>query len=50
MLKKSELLEYILKAADKMKREDDKKALTANYFMISVLNLLKLKGEGKAPV
>ncbi len=49
MLKKSALLEYLLKKADEIKAKDEKKALTSNYFLISLLELLHKKKTSNLP-
>lgn len=41
MPRKSYLLEYIIAYADKLKNNDGKKSLSANYFMLSVLKVVE---------
>ena len=49
MLKKSVLLEYLLKYADALKRNDGRIALSANYFLLSVLKTTDLVVNNQAP-
>ena len=49
MPEKSCLLEYLLSRAEALKRADGKKALSANYFLISVLEIMTETDSGKIP-
>lgn len=49
MLKKSCLLEYLIKYADSLKKNDGKKALTANYFVISLLQTVNAVENNRTP-
>ena len=40
MAKKSFLLEYLISYAESLKNKDGKKALSANYFVVSVLKTI----------
>ena len=44
-----ELLEYLIKKADELKQNDDKRVLTSNYFLMSLLTLLSEKKKNKLP-
>ena len=46
---KSCLLEYLLSYADRLKREDGKNSLSANYFFISILKTISEIADGKIP-
>ena len=49
MLKKSCLLEYLIAYADTLKENDGKKALSANYFIISVLKTIDAVENNQIP-
>lgn len=49
MLKKSCLLEYLIAYADTLKKNDGKKALSANYFVISVLKTMDALERNQLP-
>ena len=49
MLKKSCLLEYLITYADTLRKNDGKKALSANYFMISVLKAISTIDNNQIP-
>ena len=49
MLKKSCLLEYLIAYADMLKKNDGKKALSANYFVISVLKTIDAIDNNQIP-
>lgn len=49
MLKKSCLLEYLIKYAESLKKNDGKKALTANYFVISLLQTVSAVENNRTP-
>ena len=49
MLKKSCLLEYLITYADTLKENDGKKALSANYFLVSLLKTIGAVGDNQFP-
>lgn len=49
MLKKSCLLEYLIAYAETLKKKDGKKALSANYFVISVLKTIDAIDNNQIP-
>jgi len=49
ILKKSILLEYVMKCADELRNKDGKKAVSANYFIISLLKVVKEKENNALP-
>ena len=49
MLKKSCLLEYLITYAETLKKKDGKKALSANYFVISVLKTIEAIDNNQIP-
>ena len=49
MLKKSSLLEYLIGYAERLKSDDGKNALSANYFFISVLKAIEAIDNGQIP-
>ena len=49
MLKKSCLLEYLIAYAETLKEDDGKKALSANYFVISVLKTVDAVDNNQIP-
>ena len=46
MLKKSNLLDYLVTGADEMRKKDGRRALSANYFIVSLLKALKDNADG----
>lgn len=46
MLKKSNLLDYLVAGADEMRKKDGRRALSANYFIVSLLKALKDNADG----
>ena len=49
MAKKSLLLEYLITAAENIKRPETQKAATANHFLVALLELLKKQSAGEMP-
>ena len=49
MLKKSCLLEYLIKCADLMRQDDGKNAISANYFVVAALVCLADADDNKFP-
>ena len=49
MLKKSCLLEYLIAYAETLKEKDGKRALSANYFVISVLKTIDAIDNNQTP-
>lgn len=49
MAKKSLLLEYLITAAENIKRPETQKAATANHFLVALLALLKKQAIGELP-
>ena len=49
MIKKSCLLEYLIACAETLRKNDGKKALSANYFIISVLKTISEIDSNKIP-
>ena len=49
MFKKSLLLEYLLKIAEQLKNADGKKSLSANYFFLAVLKVIRTAEDGQVP-
>lgn len=43
MLKKSDLLEYVVTGADALRKNDGRKAISANYFIVSLLKTIQDK-------
>ena len=43
MLKKSDLLDYVVTGADALRKNDGRKALSANYFIVSLLKTIQDK-------
>lgn len=48
-MEKTKLLEYVLQLADDLRREEERGALTANYFVIALCDAILSEREGKLP-
>ncbi len=49
MLKKSALLEYLMDRAEKLKEKDGKKSVSANYFFVSLLQVMWDRSHNELP-
>ena len=49
MLPKSRLLEFLIENANALKQNDGKTAISANYFVISLLQLVAAADRGQLP-
>ena len=48
-MKKSNLLEYILETAQKLKNDDGKKSVSADYFIVSLFTIYEVKQSNQLP-